>query len=366
MKHSAELDQFEQQLLGDIALVDTELRLQLDDLIIQVRSNSTELLDQLRHYFRHLVVEQGATARVQPLVAIQRPSVTLEVPFTDWRREPGKTGRKDACYDFPGGRLVNKVRTGMVFLQSSQLPIAAGDCLANDNQVINFINAQWMTWLQQHQWRICHAAAVEYLGQATAIAAFSGGGKSTTMLRLMDTPDCKFLTNDRLFIRKPAAGSATMAAGVPKLPRINPGTIVNNSKLMSILSDQRRAAVQALPPDELWALEEKYDVDILATYGPDRIHHAATLGRLLILNWQRGAGTLSVEPIDLAQRPELLPAVMKSPGPFFQYADGRLYPGEQTLDPAPYLEALQDVPVYEVSGGVDFDGLVAWCRQSWG
>ena len=80
--------------------------------------------------------------------------------FIDWAREPGKTGRKDSYLDLDGGRLVRKVRTGMVFLQSAGERIAAGPCLRYDNQVINFINAQYMNWLQNQGWLICHASGL--------------------------------------------------------------------------------------------------------------------------------------------------------------------------------------------------------------
>jgi HprK-related kinase B len=251
----------------------------------------------------------------------------------------------------------------MLFLQCQQQPIAAGDCLANDNQVINFINAQFMNWLQQRDWLICHGAAIEYKGLSIALAAFSGGGKSTSMLRLMDIPGCNFLTNDRLFIRKASTTAPAQAAGIPKLPRINPGTILANPMLQDILPAARQQQLRALPQPELWQLEEKYDVDVLATYGAGRINHLATLDCLLILNWQHNGQACTVAAVDLNQRRDLLAAIMKSPGPFYQQANGEFQQDLQALDEQRYIDTLQTAAVFEVSGGVDFDGLVAWCRQ---
>ncbi len=339
------------------------LALQMGECVVGVRSNSPDLLQRLRHYFRHMLVTvpwQGVTV---PLTAIQRQPPELDVAFRDWKRETGKSGRKDAYYDFPGGRLVHKVRTGMIFLQCADAPVAAGDCLANDNQVINFINAQFMNWLQQRSWLICHAAAVEHNGRAIAIAAFSGGGKSTTMLRLMDIPGSRFLTNDRLFVSNGQDGEAVQVAGVPKLPRINPGTIVTNPALESILPAARREQLLAMPRQALWDLEEKYDVDVLEVYGPGSIEHLAPLGCFLILNWHHAGGAMEVKAVDLAQRRDLLPAVMKAPGPFYQRRDGEFHSDVMPLDPQPYIDALSSSQVFEVSGGVDFDGLVTWCRQ---
>ena len=331
--------------------------------MLAVRSNSSELLQRLGHYFRHIVVASPKVNAPVCLTAIQRPALELPIQFQDWQRERGKAGRKDAYYDFAGGRLVHKVRTGMLFLQCTDSPLAAGDCLANDNQVINFINAQFMNWLQQDGYLICHAAAIEVGGSSIAIAAFSGGGKSTTMLRLMDVPGTRFLTNDRLFIRRPSAAADVQLTGVPKLPRINPGTIVTNPRLADILPPARHQQMLSLPEQELWNLEEKYDVDVLQTYGSGRIEHRANLGCFLILNWHHTAEPMSVQAVDLNARRDLLPALMKSPGPFYQQADGQFQTDQVRPDSQHYIDALASAAVYEVSGGVDFDGLTAWCRE---
>ena len=46
-------------------------------------------------------------------------------------------------------------------------------------------------------------------------------------------------------------------SGIPKLPRINPGTALNNPSLRSILSPERRAELEGVDAGELWSLEEK-------------------------------------------------------------------------------------------------------------
>lgn len=362
MDKQSELDRFQAEFTAGYSLVEQDLSLQIEGWVLVVRSNSSDLLQRLAHYFRHIVVTEPTPASVC-LTAIQRPPPDLPVAFKDWEREAGKSGRKDACFDFAGGRLVHKVRTGMVFLQCVDAPVAAGDCLANDNQVINFINAQFMNWLQQKNWLICHAAAIEMQGKSIAIAAFSGGGKSTTMLRLMDLPNSRFLTNDRLFIRGVSDAAEVQISGVPKLPRINPGTIVANPVLQPILSSARREQLLAMPRQALWDLEEKYDVDILETYGPERIQHVAELGCFLILNWKHHAEKMAVQKVDLKERRDLLPALMKTPGPFYQQSDGQFQTEQVRPEPQRYINTLAGAAVYEVSGGIDFDGLSAWCRQ---
>jgi HprK-related kinase B len=326
----------------------------MGDCSLRLRSNSAQLLEGLRGYFAHVV--SAAQSPDIDVIAVERDVVDIGEDFIDWKREPGKTGRKDACLDIPDGRLIRKVRTGMLFLQSEKCRIAAGPCIEHDSQVINFINAQYMNWLQQRSWLICHAVAMVYQGRGFAIAGFSGGGKSTLMLNLLDNDSVSYITNDRLFIKK-RAGEAR-AVGIPKLPRINPGTIVHNARLQQLIEPQRRESLLALPPKELWELEDKYDVDVETVYGAGRIVQEAPLSAFLVLNWRRDADTaLQLAAVDLANRRDLLAAIMKSPGPFYQYADGSFFQDDTPFDEQVYLDALEGVSVFEARGRVDFDGL---------
>jgi HprK-related kinase B len=352
------LDSLADVLRHNQPLCDDELNLQLGACSLRLRSNSDELISRLRNYFGHVV--SGADTPDLDLIAIEREPPELGVAFVDWAREPGKTGRKDAYFDLPGGRLIRKVRTGMLFLQSESHRIAAGPCLQYDNQVINFINAQYMNWLQHRGWMICHASGLVYRDCCLGIAGFSGGGKSTLMLHLMEKEDVFYLTNDRLFVRQ-KAGEA-QAVGIPKLPRINPGTIVHNRRLHGLIPEQERQALLQLPPQELWEIEDKYDVLLEQVYGPGKIRPSAPLSAFLVLNWQRDSDhPLEVAPVELSGRRDLLAAIMKSPGPFYQYPDGSFYTDTTPFDEPAYLQALGGVKAYEARGRVDFEGLIDHC-----
>ncbi len=348
------------ELQGDTQFDDDALFLGLGSCKLLVRSNSRELIDGLRHYFSHVPAASG-----QPdleVIAIEREAADTGIGFVDWAREPGKSGRKDSYFDIPGGRVVRKVRTGMVFLQSETRRIAAGPCQRYDNQVINFINSQYMNWLQHRDWVICHAAGLVLDGKCLGIAGFSGGGKSTLMLHLMDRDEVSFLSNDRLFVRK--VNGITHACGIPKLPRVNPGTIVHNTRLQGLLTAQQRADLLALPPDELWHLEDKYDVFLDQVYGPGRVVSEALLSGFLVLNWRRDSeAAVEIRPVELDQRPDLLAAIMKSPGPFYQYPDGRFHRDDAILDEQAYLDALRGVRIHEATGRIDFDGLARRCLR---
>ena len=348
-------------LQGDAVLLEESLDLDLGGYTMRIRSNHLPLLERLAAYFAHLA--PGTSEADIEIVAIESDVVNSGLDFIDWAREPGKTGRKDAYFDIPGARVVYKVRTGMLFLQSETSLIAAGPCVENDNQIINYINSQYMNWLQKHGWVICHASGLVYNGRGFGIAGFSGGGKSTLMLHLLGHQGMSYLTNDRLFIRSTPAG--VLARGIPKLPRVNPGTIVHDPNLFSLIPDQKRESLLALPVEELWEMEDKYDVYVDKVYGEGRIVNEAPLSAFLLLNWQRvSEEPLAIKQVDLNQRQDLLGTVMKSPGPFYQYPDGSFHQDDATLDEQAYLDALKDVAVYEVSGRIDFHQLAGrWLEQ---
>ncbi|MES9833074.1 MAG: HprK-related kinase B [Candidatus Thiodiazotropha sp. DIVDIV] len=352
-------------LLQGQTLCDKQLYLNLGEFSLSVASNSQPLLDRLEQYFSHLPQQKNKASVV--IVAIESEVLESGLPFIDWKREPGKTGRKDAYMELPDGRLVLKVRTGMLFLQSQNWLIAAGPCLENDNQLINYINSQIMNRLQHQNWLISHAAGLMLGSNALAIVGFSGGGKSTLMLHLMEHPKSSFLTNDRLFLR--AGESCVEAVGIPKLPRINPGTVVNNERLKGLINETRRSELLQMPKQALWDLEEKFDVDIDHFYGKDRINTSTPvpLTGLLILNWSREeTSPVEIKEVALSERSELLKAVMKSPGPFYQDQQGRFLEDEDPLPTEPYQTLLKRVSVYEVTGQLDFEALTALCFERWG
>ncbi len=345
------------QFLKDQQLDDRKVILDLNGFRIALSSNSIALLQHLENYFSHVVAEGESEVEV---VCIESAVVDPGVEFIDWQREPGKSGRKDAFYDLEDGRLVQKVRTGMLFLQSESYRIAIGPCNQYDNQVINFINAQYMNWLQQHDELICHASGLVINDQCMAIAGFSGGGKSTLMLHMLAEPGVAYLTNDRLFLSR--ENNVVVAKGIPKLPRVNPGTIVHDPLLRPILTAGRCEELLAMPKEELWHLEEKYDVDVEAIYGENKIVQQQKITAFLILNWKfNDVSPCAIKQVDLIQRQELLGAVMKSPGPFYQFKDGHFFTDDMQLEERYYLEMMQGIRVYEATGKVDFDYAQKFC-----
>ena len=86
------------------------------------------------------------------------------------------------------------------------------------------------------------------------------------------------------------------------------------------------------------------------------------MSAFLILDWQRDSEMeLEVERVDLAAHRDLLGALMKSPGPFYQYPDGTFQQDTATFDEPAYLEALENIAVYVARGLVDFSALSERC-----
>lgn len=337
-----------------------QLWLNVGGVTLLVRSNSAALLAELSGYFSDLSAPPAPHAALS-VAAIEAEPPHLPVAFRDWPREPGKAGKKERYADLPDGRVVLKARTGMQFLLSKDGLMAVGPCLANTNQVINFIISEYIGKRLGEGWALCHASAVALDGQGVGIAARAGGGKSTLALHLMSA-GLSFVSNDRLLIRD--AGAFSEAAGVPKMPRVNPGTLLHNPDLRRLLPNERAPALERLSPSELWRLEEKYDVMVRDVYGPGRCIYRTPLRALVVLNWAHDAsGPACFEPVQLAGRLDLLDLIMKSPGVFHHDGRGRGTPATARPDPSAYVRALASVVVYEATGRADFGVGVGFCRR---
>ncbi|OLN29892.1 HPr kinase [Desulfovibrio sp. DV] len=323
------------------------------DVTVALATNSQALTDKLGHYYRDFL-GSGGTTTIE-VTAIEAGPPDFDLPLSVHAREPGKTKLKEASVDLPDGRVVRKLTTGLVFLFGQGKNYAVGPCIENDNQIVNFINNRFIEWRLKHGALLFHAAGIAQAGAGLAIAGFSGAGKSTLALEIM-RHGTDFISNDRVMVSREAS-SLTMA-GVAKMPRVNPGTVLNNPNLASVMNAGDRARFAALPQAELWDLEHKYDAFIDECFGPGRFKLACPMAGLVILRWKRDASPLTASRVDLNQRRDLMPAFMKDVGLFYEFED----PSEPSMaSQNAYLELLGDLPVLEIDGGVDFHKAAREC-----
>ncbi|WP_178862068.1 HprK-related kinase B [Thiomicrorhabdus cannonii] len=355
-----------------MALLPSAIELNLSAYPLRIYTNSPALINFLKDYFRGWITKVNRDEpwpKEQSIKIYHSDSLNDlidEAAWTDWQRDGGKTGRKEAILDSvlpqQAVRLLYKYRTGLVFLQpapqarpenAQYSPLAFGEIEANFNQVINFILTQYANRNLRHDWQLMHASAVQVQNKGIAFAGFSGGGKSTLMLQLLEHGQ-HFISNDRVFI-KPNPEGRLLMRGLPKQPRVNPGTLVNNRHLINLIGEEARRHYLALPQETLRILEQKYDVPVNALFGADCYAPESPLHALFVLNWQHGnTQPIRINPVELSERPDLLQAIMKSPGPLYAEPGIGFLPNGYQPQPEPYLKALHRCKVFEIVGRVDF------------
>ncbi|MFU2210731.1 HprK-related kinase B [Solidesulfovibrio sp. C21] len=330
------------------------LEVTFDAVTVIVSSNSKALIDKLANYYRDFI--GGGGAITIPVTAIEAGPPNFDLPFATKQREPGKTKLKEAFIDVQDGRVVKKLLTGLVFLFGRGDNYAVGPCIENDNQVVNFINNRFIEHCLKTGALLFHAAGVAEKDSGLVISGFSGAGKSTLALEIM-RHGTMFISNDRVMVSKNGDGSLTMT-GVAKMPRVNPGTVLNNPNLAPVMDEADRKRFSALPEAELWDLEHKYDAFIDECFGPGRFKLACPMTGLVVLRWKRDTSPMTANRVDLRQRRDLMAAFMKDVGLFYEFEDA----SEPSIaSQNAYLDLLGDLPVLEIDGGVDFHKAAEAC-----
>ena len=329
------------------------VKLQFGGLRLDVLTNSAALQDKLLAYYRDFMGRDHDP--VIEITALETPPLDLNIPLTVKEPDPGKTKIKEEYAELADGRIVKKRLTGMVFVFGGDRNVAMGPCVSNDNQVVNFINNRFIEFLIKGGCLLFHAAGIAWKERGLAISGFSGTGKSTLALHIMGS-GTDFISNDRVLVER-SMQQLTMY-GVAKMPRVNPGTVLHNDRLRSVIPAHERRRFEALPQDELWDLEHKYDAFIDECFGREKFKLNCPMAGLVVLNWKRTDAPCDVRPVELNQRKDLMPAFMKSVGLFFEMDDPAL---QLDFSEDAYLDLLKDCPVLEVTGGVNFEAASNAC-----
>ncbi|MEP3351061.1 MAG: HprK-related kinase B [Marinomonas sp.] len=344
-----------------MAQCENQAKLFFGALTVRVHTNNTDILDELKAYYKSYTQPSTGEYSVD-VYAVEHEEIAQSAPWIDVPREAGKQGKKEGYLDVFSdegvfnGRWIKKFKTGMTLLQRVEKPIAVGPCSANMAQIINFINNQFINLHLREGSLLGHASGFSVNGDVTAIAAGSGGGKSTLMLRCLEDSTRQFVTNDRILMRN--IGSSVEAVGVAKLPRVNPGTLLHShqNRLRHILDEDRQQQLLEMAPSDLWVLEEKYDVQIEDEYGPDRVALSGRLANLIMLDWSfSSSDETRLELVDLTLESEVIEGLRKRPGPFYQDNSGLFVDLHACESLETYCAALNGVRVFRLVGGIDFD-----------
>ena len=329
--------------------------LQFQDFRAKICSNDYKLLNELRSYFKQFTTSEDVTIHCCiTLHQGQVPNIPLD--FESKPPEKDKKKIKEEFCKLANGKIVKKLASGIYFIFDREDFLAVGPCLEHTNQVVNFINQRFIEHKVNQGALLAHAAGVQKDGQGLAVAGNSGSGKSTLALQLLNY-GFTFTSNDRLLLQQHPYGLRML--GVAKLPRINPGTALNNPKLQTLLPSAERSRLNSLPTQKLWELEDKYDVPIEDIYGQEKFFLNAPIDSLLFLNWSDKNAPLHLEKFCPRERLDLIEMLKKESDSF--YCVNCKTCTEHSI--ANYCEILEQIRMYELSGGIDFERAVEICFQ---
>ena len=346
------------------------LALQIGGVPIAVDADAPRVAARVRDYFAPYLTAAVPHGAAAVHLVMGEPVYDAE-RLRDVPRRLREQGVKEAFYDAGGVRIVVKRRTGVTMYVAGPDHYVAGDLIRNFNQVVNLVMTVYAKAMLRAGYVMLHASAILGAGGGVAFASASGLGKSTIALALVERHQ-HLVTNDRLFVRlmpdggaaaadaavRPAPDGAVRPApdgvemvGVPKKPRVNPGTLLKIPSLAPLVTDEERAQYGTMPPEELWAVEQKHDVDVDALYGPGTTRLSGPLRAIFLLRWSPLDRGWNVRTLPVEERGPALEPLLKTAGVY-------------DVSPPPAAEqqrALRAVAgalaVYDVRGWADVDRL---------
>jgi HprK-related kinase B len=322
--------------MGTAVLAASVVHLRFGGFTLALEADSRRLAHRVEDYFRPFVTEAGgqASSVLEASLTAAQPAAGCE--FVEW------DGRgKESFADLESVRLVRKDRTGVLIRIDGSHWSIAGDLQRHFSQVANLIGAMYGVWLMGQGCSMVHASAVVRNGEAVAIIGQSGQGKSSVAVRLLEQ-GFDFLTNDRLLVQ--AHDDGIVAYGIPKLPRVNPGTLLAGERTKLLIDKTSRRRYERLSEEALWDLEEKRDLDVQESLGR-RWLLTAPLGCAVVLGWYQAGTGLAVRRLEAAQAFEKLREATKTFGVFDRDLMSR---SDSALK-----QLASTTPIYMASGAVD-------------
>jgi HprK-related kinase B len=335
------------------------------DKTVLAGSNNPVINNFLDRYFHEFRRDPAQLAEAVVFLLYDGPVETIPWPVgvaeTELQLHPRLNKLpKEAFVDLADGRIVRSLHTSIVYMLPAPhlaLPdLIVGPCSAQPTHLLQLATFICKRYLRAAaELPVCHAAGIiqRQNGKSCIIAGIGGAGKSTLSLGILSQcADINFQSNDRIHLDfDRVALHRVVGYGLPRQPCVNPGTLLNNPSLRHVLSTAEREHFDALPSQELWAIEAKKQVVIDQVFGSGRFQLTGEIAAIIILCWERPRADqppvpAEMRPITLADRPELVQALIKAPS---VYVSGSCRPVGDIV------QLLADLPIYEIVGTVDFD-----------
>lgn len=330
------------------------LALRFGSVLIAVDSDDAQLLERLSRYFERFVSSPRRAEHPHSVLTAVEDASSWSLPeLTPW-----VVDGKEAFADMDGGRVVRKVRTGVTISikedQWSSSWTIRGRLHHNFSQVVNLIGIIYGLKLLDRYGAMIHASAVsDEEGRAIAIVGQSGMGKSSVAVRLLEQ-GFDFISNDRLILLPDPRAEVVYAHGLPKLPRVNPGTLLAGARTRAVLTKDAEAHYTSLSKEALWGVEDKHDLEVERVLGQRWLLSGALVGAFF-LDWRQDGEGLDFQRLTPGQAVSELRAAAKDFGAF----DLRLGERRDTA----YVETARRVPMYRVTGAADPSGLARELAQ---
>ena len=331
------------------------VRLEVDGCRIEIATDQSTLRDRLARYFREWVVTPELHPHIR-IVAIECPTPDLEVAWGIPEPSLGSRPAPTEYVDLPDGRLVLNRRAGLVFALGAGMHLVMGRCRRHTDELVGFVNDRYLQWRLSQRFLPMRAAAVGRGGRYVALCGAHGAGRSTTAVRLL-TEGFDFLAHEQVLLRPAEYGVEIL--GMPRHPRVNPGTILSLPALEDLIGPTDQIRLRALPQAELAALEHEYDVFVDEVAGADRFTTRGYLSAVVVFNWDAREGEPAAHEVDLSIRPDLLPLLMTTP----DLCEEPDRPEDIDLSRGKYLDVLSRRPVVEITGRRDFDAAARLARD---
>jgi HprK-related kinase B len=312
--------------------------------------DNASLLEEMHQYFLPFVTSDITTGDESTInvYGINAQPYFNSAASVDIPRGNGRPSKAEA-YEQNGVRIIRKKRNGVVQYIHRDMFCVVGDLVSYSDELIKAVCLALGRSFWREGYITVHGSAVAKNNVAIVFAGTSSGGKSTLALNLVDR-GYDFVSNDRVMVGR--SSGYPRALGVPKWPRVNPGTLLSIPRLrQTLVTPEKEARYLKMKPKELWDLEEKHDVRVDWIYGTDRLDLDCLLRTIYILCWKNNGEPMRQQVVSAEEGGRLLSPTIKYEAQ---------YPALPPVPSASALAAqLRNIRIIKITGGFDIPGLAS-------